>query len=326
MFNAIVISKEKEQSTTLTSIDKSMLNDGDVTINVAYSTLNYKDALAICQKPGVVREWPMIPGIDLAGTVTESSSNLFEIGDKVLVNGYGIGEVHSGGLAQQARVKSEWLVPLPSGISLKQSMAIGTAGYTAMLSVLALEKQDVDPSSGEVLVTGAAGGVGSVAISLLSKLGYNVIAVSGRPEQAAYLKALGAVEVLPRSELEGSAKPLAKQRYAGVIDVAGSNILANAIAQTQYGGVVTACGLAAGMDLPTNVAPFILRGIKLIGIDSVMAPMQNRLQAWERLTQDLDLIMLDNMTQTVGLNQVLQLAPELLKGQVRGRTVVDVNL
>lgn len=325
MFKAIVITKQDKQLTTLKSVDTSILSDGDVTVDVAYSTLNYKDALAICNKPGVVRQWPMIPGIDLAGTVLESSSDKFAVGDKVLLNGYGVGEVHTGGLAQQARVKSEWLVPLPSGISFKQAMAIGTAGYTAMLSVLALEQQGVTPSSGDILVTGAAGGVGSVATSLLSKLGYNVIAVSGRAEQTDYLKTLGAAEVLPRSDFESTSKPLAKERYAGVIDVAGSNVLANALAQTQYGGVVTACGLAAGMDLPTSVAPFILRGVKLIGIDSVMAPMQNRLTAWQRLTQDLDLTMLDSMTQTVGLSQVEQLAPELLKGQVRGRTVVDVN-
>jgi acrylyl-CoA reductase (NADPH) len=325
MFNAIVITKHDEQLTELTSIDKSMLSNGDVTVDVAYSTLNYKDALAICQKPGVVRQWPMIPGIDLAGTVIESSSDRFAAGDKVLLNGYGVGEVHTGGLAQIARVKSEWLVPLPKGISLKQSMAIGTAGYTAMLSVLALEQQGVTPSSGDILVTGAAGGVGSIATSLLSKLGYTVIAVSGRSEQTSYLKTLGASEVLTRSDFESPAKPLAKERYAGVIDVAGSNVLANAIAQTQYGGVVTACGLAAGMDLPTSVAPFILRGVKLIGIDSVMAPMQDRLAAWDRLTKDLDLSMLDSMTQTVSLKEVQELAPQLLKGQVRGRTVVDVN-
>lgn len=326
MFNAIVITKNDEQRTELTSTDTSILSDGDVTVDVAYSTLNYKDALAICQKPGVVRQWPMIPGIDLAGTVIESSNARFAAGDKVLLNGYGVGEVHTGGLAQIARIKSEWLVPLPKGISLKQSMAIGTAGYTAMLSVLALEQQGVTPSSGDILVTGAAGGVGSIATSLLSKLGYTVIAVSGRSEQTSYLKTLGASEVLPRSDFESSAKPLAKERFAGVIDVAGSNILANAISQTQYGGVVTACGLAAGMDLPTSVAPFILRGVKLIGIDSVMAPMQDRLAAWNRLTKDLNLAMLDSMTQTVGLHEVQELAPQLLKGQVRGRTVVDMSV
>lgn len=325
MFNAIVIEKKEQQSTELKSIDKSLLSEGDVTVDVAYSTLNYKDALAICHKPGVVRQWPMIPGIDFAGTVAESSDDRFSPGDAVLLNGFGVGEIHTGGLAQQARVNSDWLVPLPDGISPKQAMAIGTAGYTAMLCVIALERQGITPDSGDILVTGAAGGVGSVAISLLSKLGYTVVAVSGRREQSDYLKALGASDVLPRSDFESTAKPLAKERYAGVIDVAGSNVLANAIAQTQYGGVVTACGLAAGMDLPTSVAPFILRGVKLIGIDSVMAPMADRLEAWQRLTDDLDLDALDSLTQTVGLSQVEEIAPKLLKGQVRGRTVVDVN-
>ncbi len=326
MFNAIVVSKPDEQSTVLKSVDKSMLSDGDVVINIAYSTLNYKDALAVCHKPGVVRAWPMIPGIDLAGIVAESSNDKFKVGDAILLNGYGIGEVHTGGFAQQARVKSEWLVPLPNNISLKQSMAIGTAGYTAMLCILALEKQGVTPSSGAILVTGAAGGVGSIAISILNKLGYSVIAVSGRVEQTDYLKTLGAREVLPRSGFEGRNKPLLKERFAGIVDVAGSHILANAIAQTQYGGVVTACGLAAGMDLPASMAPFILRGVKLIGIDSVMAPMQDRLQAWQRLTQDLDLTVLDSLTHTISLSQVPVFSEQLLKGQVRGRTVVDVNV
>lgn len=325
MFNAIFIDKKDQQTTELKSVDDSALSEGNVTVNVAYSTLNYKDALAICHKPGVVRKWPMIPGIDFAGTVAQSSDERFSPGDNVLLNGFGVGEVHTGGLAQKARVNSDWLVPLPSGISLQQAMAVGTAGYTAMLCVIALERQGVTPESGDILVTGAAGGVGSVATSLLSKLGYNVVAVSGRAEQADYLKTLGASDVLPRSDFEGAAKPLAKERYAGVVDVAGSNVLANAIAQTQYGGVVTACGLAAGMDLPTSVAPFILRGVRLIGIDSVMAPMQDRLEAWQRLTQDLDLATLDSMTQTIGLSEVEAIAPKLLKGQVRGRTVVDVN-
>ena len=325
MFNAIFIDKKDQQTTELKSVDDSALSEGNVTVNVAYSTLNYKDALAICHKPGVVRKWPMIPGIDFAGTVAQSSDERFSPGDNVLLNGFGVGEVHTGGLAQKARVNSDWLVPLPSGISLQQAMAVGTAGYTAMLCVIALERQGVTPESGDILVTGAAGGVGSVATSLLSKLGYKVVAVSGRAEQADYLKTLGASDVLPRSDFEGAAKPLAKERYAGVVDVAGSNVLANAIAQTQYGGVVTACGLAAGMDLPTSVAPFILRGVRLIGIDSVMAPMQDRLEAWQRLTQDLDLATLDSMTQTIGLSEVEAIAPKLLKGQVRGRTVVDVN-
>ncbi|QFU05200.1 Acrylyl-CoA reductase AcuI [Pseudoalteromonas sp. THAF3] len=325
MFNALVIDKNGEQTTALKSVDQSLLHEGDVVIDIAYSTLNYKDALAICHKPGVVKQWPMIPGIDFAGVVKSSSHSRFKAGDAVLLNGYGVGEKHTGGLAQQARVNGDWLVPLPENLSLKQSMAIGTAGYTSMLCVLALEKQGVTPESGPILVTGAAGGVGSIAISILSKLGYNVTAVSGRLEQESYLRNLGANAVLPRCEFEGEAKPLSKEKYAGVVDVAGSNILANAIAQTQYGGVVTACGLAAGMDLPTSVAPFILRGVKLIGIDSVMAPMEQRLEAWQRLTVDLELSMLDDVIQCIPLSGVQEVAQQLLHGQVRGRVIVDVN-
>ncbi|TMP88686.1 hypothetical protein CWC05_04475 [Pseudoalteromonas ruthenica] len=325
MFNALVIDKNGEQTTALKSVDQSLLHEGDVVIDIAYSTLNYKDALAICHKPGVVKQWPMIPGIDFAGVVKSSSHSRFKAGDAVLLNGYGVGEKHTGGLAQQARVNGDWLVPLPENLSLKQSMAIGTAGYTSMLCVLALEKQGVTPESGPILVTGAAGGVGSIAISILSKLGYNVTAVSGRLEQESYLRNLGANAVLPRCEFEGEAKPLSKEKYAGVVDVAGSNILANAIAQTQYGGVVTACGLAAGMDLPTSVAPFILRGVKLIGIDSVMAPMEQRLEAWQRLTVDLELSMLDDVIQCIPLSGVQEVAKQLLHGQVRGRVIVDVN-
>ncbi|MCG7545962.1 oxidoreductase [Pseudoalteromonas sp. MM17-2] len=325
MFNALVIDKNGEQTTALKSVDQSLLHEGDVVIDIAYSTLNYKDALAICHKPGVVKQWPMIPGIDFAGVVKSSSHSRFKAGDAVLLNGYGVGEKHTGGLAQQARVNGDWLIPLPENLSLKQSMAIGTAGYTSMLCVLALEKQGVTPESGPILVTGAAGGVGSIAISILSKLGYNVTAVSGRLEQESYLRNLGANAVLPRCEFEGEAKPLSKEKYAGVVDVAGSNILANAIAQTQYGGVVTACGLAAGMDLPTSVAPFILRGVKLIGIDSVMAPMEQRLEAWQRLTVDLELSMLDDAIQCIPLSGVQEVAQQLLHGQVRGRVIVDVN-
>ncbi len=323
---AIVIEKnDDQQTTTLQDTNDELLSAGDTLIDVEFSGLNYKDALAICHKPGVIRKWPMIPGIDFAGTVKSSDNSAFKPGDKVLLNGFGVGEVHTGGLAQQARVKSDWLVPLPDGISAEQAMAIGTAGYTAMLCVLALEEQGVMPTSGDILVTGAAGGVGSVAIALLAKLGYLVTAVSGRQELQDYLHELGAKTILPRSDFEGKVKPLDKARFAGVVDVAGSTVLANAIAQTEYGGVVTACGLAAGMDLPTSVAPFILRGVKLIGIDSVMAPMSKRIEAWQRLAQDLDLSLLKEMTHIVGMSDVEETAQQLLAGQVRGRTVVDVN-
>lgn len=323
---AIVIEKnDDQQTTTLQDTNDELLSAGDTVIDVEYSGLNYKDALAICHKPGVIRRWPMIPGIDFAGTVKTSDNSAFKPGDKVLLNGFGVGEVHTGGLAQQARVKSEWLVPLPDGINAQQAMAIGTAGYTAMLCVLALEEQGVMPTSGDILVTGAAGGVGSVAIALLAKLGYSVTAVSGRQELQDYLYELGAKTVLPRSDFEGKVKPLDKARFAGVVDVAGSTVLANAIAQTEYGGVVTACGLAAGMDLPTSVAPFILRGVKLIGIDSVMAPMVKRIEAWQRLAQDLDLSLLKEMTHIIGMSDVEETAQQLLAGQVRGRTVIDVN-
>jgi len=323
---AIVIEKnDDQQTTTLQDTNDELLSAGDTLIDVEFSGLNYKDALAICHKPGVIRKWPMIPGIDFAGTVKSSDNSAFKPGDKVLLNGFGVGEVHTGGLAQQARVKSDWLVPLPDGISAQQAMAIGTAGYTAMLCVLALEEQGVMPTSGDILVTGAAGGVGSVAIALLAKLGYSVTAVSGRQELQDYLHELGAQTILPRSDFEGKVKPLDKARFAGVVDVAGSTVLANAIAQTEYGGVVTACGLAAGMDLPTSVAPFILRGVKLIGIDSVMAPMSKRIEAWQRLAQDLDLSLLKEMTHIIGMSDVEETAQQLLAGQVRGRTVVDVN-
>ncbi|RUO46170.1 hypothetical protein CWE21_12365 [Pseudidiomarina aquimaris] len=323
---AIIIEKQDDQqTTTLREVGDELLSAGDTLIEVEYSGLNYKDALAICHKPGVIRKWPMIPGIDLAGTVKSSDDSSFKPGDKVLLNGYGVGEVHTGGLAQQANVKSEWLVRLPKGIDAEQAMAIGTAGYTAMLCVLALEEQGITPETGEVLVTGAAGGVGSVAIAILAKLGYSITAVSGRQELKDYLQRLGAKTIVSRSDFEGKVKPLDKARFAGVVDVAGSTVLANAIAQTEYGGVVTACGLAAGMDLPTSVAPFILRGVKLIGIDSVMAPMSKRVEAWQRLARDLDLSLLKEMTHVIGMGDVKETAQHLLAGQLRGRTVVDVN-
>jgi acrylyl-CoA reductase (NADPH) len=299
--------------------------DGDVTVRVSHSTINYKDGLAITGKAPVVRRWPMIPGIDFVGEVTQSSHADFKAGDEVILNGWGVGETHLGGYAQLARVKGDWLVKKPEALKPSQTMAIGTAGYTAMLAVLALEKHDVTPGSGPVLVTGAAGGVGSVAIALLSKLGYQVIASTGRPEEETYLKSLGASEIINRSELSGTARPLAKERWAGAIDSVGSTTLANAISATRYGGCVAACGLAQGMDLPGSVAPFILRGVTLAGIDSVMAPLQKRIEAWARLASDLDRAKLDALTVTRPLEDVLALAPDILAGKVRGRVVLTVG-
>ena len=294
-------------------------------VRVAHSTINYKDGLAIANKSPVVRKWPMVPGIDGAGVVESSSHAGFKAGDRVVLNGWGVGETHWGCLAGKARLKGDWLVPLPANLSTRQAMAIGTAGYTAMLCVMALEAQGVKPADGEVLVTGAAGGVGSVAVALLSSLGYRVAASTGRAAEADYLKGLGAAEIIDRNTLSAPGKPLQKERWAGVVDAVGSHTLANALAQTRYRGVVAACGLAQGMDLPASVAPFILRGVKLIGVDSVMCPMPDRRAAWQRLARDLDLAKLDAMTQGIGLQAALQAAPQILAGQVRGRLVVDVN-
>src|ERR1700712_3564796 len=299
--------------------------EGDVTVAVEYSTLNYKDGLAVTGKAPVVRRFPMIAGIDFAGTVAQSSDPQWMAGDKVVCNGWGMGETHLGAYAEKARVKGDWLVRLPQGISTRDAMAVGTAGYTAMLSVLALEKHGLTPASGPVVVTGAAGGVGSVAIALLSKLGYHVIASTGRAAEADYLKGLGAAEIIDRSELSGPAKPLAKERWAGGIDSVGSTTLANLLSMTKYGGCVAACGLAGGMDLPGSVAPFILRGVTLAGIDSVMRPRWDRKEAWGRLSEDLDIDKLTAMTQRAGLSDLPRLAEEILAGQVRGRTVIDVN-
>jgi acrylyl-CoA reductase (NADPH) len=326
MFKGWLIDKTKDSVTTnLVDIDENNLPEGDVLIDVAYSTLNYKDALAITHSGPVVRQFPMVPGIDLAGTVTESAQDDLPVGTKVILNGWGVGEKHWGGLAQKARVNSDWLVPLPAGIDMQQAMAIGTAGYTAMLCVMKLEQLDVTPEKGEILVTGAAGGVGSVAIAVLAKLGYEVVALSGRVHEADYLKALGATEIMPRERMSEAGKPLDKARWAGVVDVVGSQVLANACASTQYGGVVTACGLAGGMDLPATVAPFILRGVTLAGIDSVMCPKATRIEAWSRLSQDLDMKKLESMTQTISLDEVKEKAEALLKGTVRGRVVVSTN-
>jgi len=326
MFKGVLIEKDDSgYRAALKELDDAVLMDGDTLVNVAYSTLNYKDALAISGKAPVVRKFPMIPGIDLAGTVISCSSGKFKAGDEVLLNGFGVGEAHCGGLAQKAQLKSDWLIALPKGLSARQAMAIGTAGYTAMLCVMALQKHGVVPDSGEVLVTGANGGVGSYAIAILAKLGYTVVAATGRVEEAEYLKALGASEIIDRHSLSEPGKPLAKERWAGVVDSVGSHTLVNACASTKYGGVVAACGLAQGMDLPGTVAPFILRGVTLAGIDSVMRPLNDRIEAWDRLAKVLDANTLDNVATEIGLAQVCDTAQRLLDGQVRGRIVVNVN-
>ena len=326
MFDAILIDKTEEgQRTALTSLETSALPEGDVLVDVAFSTLNYKDALALTGAAPVVRRFPMVPGIDFAGIVAESSHPDLRTGDRVILNGWGVGETHWGGLAGQARVRGDWLVKLPVGISLKQSMAIGTAGYTAMLCVLALERHGVTPASGEIVVTGAAGGVGSIALTLLAARGYTVAAVTGRPGEEAYLRSLGAASIVDRAELTGTPRPLARERWAGAVDVAGSTVLANVISAMKYRGVVAACGLAAGMDLPTSVAPLILRGVTLAGIDSVMCPLSERVAAWQALADELDLHKLDAITTEVPLGQVIATAPEFLQGKVRGRIVVPVR-
>ncbi len=326
MFNAIVIDKADDKLTCgLQQLDESALPEGEVLINVAYSTLNYKDALAITGSSPIARIFPLVPGIDLAGTVRESSSADWKAGDKVVLNGWGVGEGHWGGLAQVARLKGDWLVPLPSAFTAKQAMAIGTAGYTAALCVDTLIKAGVTPDQGEVLVTGATGGVGSVAVALLKKAGFTVAGSTGKASEADYLKALGADSVIDRTELSEKGRPLAKERWAGVVDSVGSYTLVNAIAATKYGGAVAACGLAQGFDLPGTVMPFILRGVRLLGVDSVMCPKGPRLAAWERLARDLDPAALDLIATEVGLSEAIGTAADLLAGKVRGRVVVDVN-
>jgi len=326
MFKSILINKENsDYQVALTESSDAILPEGDVVVDVKYSSLNYKDALAITGRSPVVRRFPMIPGIDFVGTVTSSTHPEFSEGMSVVLNGWGVGEVHMGGLSQRAVVNGDWLVPLPNAFDAKQAMAIGTAGYTAMLCVLALEENGITPDKGDILVTGAAGGVGSVAVSILSKLGYRVVALSGRPEETDYLMHLGAAEILDRSELSEPGRPLAKERWAGVVDVVGTHVLANACAGTKYGGVVTACGLAGGMDFPATVAPFILRGVSLIGIDSVMCPKEKRIKAWERLVQDLDLSKLESIAYEISLDESINAAHDLLNGKVRGRVIVDVN-
>lgn len=326
MFKGILIEKDAAgYRAALTDLDEGQLPVGDVTVRVSHSTLNYKDALAITGKGPVVRKFPMVPGIDLAGTVEHSTHPDHKEGDAVILNGWGVGETHWGGLAQRARLNGNWLVPLPKQFTPAQAMAIGTAGYTAMLCVLALERHGVTPAQGEILVTGAAGGVGSVAIAILARLGFTVVAVSGRPAETEYLKSLGAAEVLDRAMFTTPGKALGKERWAGAVDVVGSHTLANVCATTKYKGVVTACGLAGGMDFPATVAPFILRGVTLAGIDSVMCPRLERLEAWRRLGSDLDVSKIAAMSEEVGLTDVLPLATKLLNGEVRGRVVVDVN-
>ena len=325
MFKGILIEKDEQgYRAAVKSIDESVLPEGDVTIKVAYSTLNYKDALAITGKGPVVRSFPMVPGIDLVGTVEQTDSDKFKIGDQVLLNGFGVGETHCGGLAETARLKSEWLIPLPSAFSARQAMSIGTAGYTAMLSVIALEKHGITPDKGEILVTGANGGVGSFAITILAKLGYTVVASTGRVDQAEYLKKLGAAEVIDRATLSEPGRPLAKERWAAAIDSTGSHTLANICASLKYGGVVAACGLAQGMDLPATVMPFILRGVTLAGIDSVMRPTQDRVEAWDRLAAILEAGVFDDIAKEITLEQAIATAEQLISGKVRGRVVVKV--
>ena len=324
-FKAILIEKANGgQKVGLVDFDEKDLMDGDVTVRVEWSTLNYKDGLALTGKAPVVRRFPMIPGVDLAGTVEASTSPAWKPGNRVILNGWGLGETHLGAYGGKARVKAEWLVPLPEGMRPREAMGIGTAGYTAMLSVMALERYGITPERGPVVVTGAAGGVGSVAVAILAKLGYRVIAATGRTQEADYLKGLGASEVIDRQDLAGPARPIAKERWAAGIDSVGSNTLANVLAMTRYGGAVAACGLAGGMDLPSSVAPFILRAVSLLGIDSVMCPQALRLAAWNRLASDLDRGKLEAMITEIGLADVVEAGKRILEGGVRGRTVVKV--
>jgi acrylyl-CoA reductase (NADPH) len=326
MFRALVVDKTDDGVfAALRDLDEGDLPDGDVTVDVAYSTVNYKDGLAVTGEGLVVRKYPMVPGIDFAGRVEASHHPDFSPGDGVILNGWGVGESHWGGFAGRARVRGDWLVPLPQAFTPAQAMAIGTAGYTAMLAVQALEAHGITPDRGDVVVTGASGGVGSVATAVLAKLGYRVIASTGRAAEAEYLQRLGAAEIVDRAELSAPGKPLAKERWAGGIDSVGSHTLANVLAATSDGGVVAACGLAQGMDLPATVAPFILRGVTLVGIESVRASKQRRLEAWKRLAADLAVDKLDAITSTIGLDEVPQVARDILAGRIRGRVVVDLG-
>ncbi len=325
MFKAVLLENAQSFSASVAQVDEARMPEGDVGVSVAYSTLNFKDGLAITNKSPVVRNWPMVAGIDGAGTVTESSHAAWKVGDKFVHNGFGVGETRWGCLAEKARLKGDWLVKLPAAFTARQAMAIGTAGYTAMLCVLALEDHGVKPGAGEVLVTGATGGVGSVAIALLGKLGYTVVAATGKTREEGYLKSLGATSIMDRAALSTAGKPFQKERWAGVVDAVGSHTLANALAQTRYAGVVAACGLAQGMDLATSVMPFILRGVTLAGIDSVMAPLAKRQRAWDRLAQDLDLALLETMIEEVPLEAAIGKAHDLMDGKVRGRVVVKTG-
>ncbi|MCL1142397.1 acrylyl-CoA reductase (NADPH) [Shewanella gaetbuli] len=326
MFRGILIEKDDQgYRASVQQIDDAVLGEGDVTVKVSYSTLNYKDGLAITGKGPVVRSFPMVPGIDLVGVVEQSDSDKFAVGDTVLLNGFGVGETHCGGLAERARLKSEWLIPLPENVSPQQAMAVGTAGYTAMLCVMALQKNGVTPDKGEVLVTGANGGVGSFAIALLAKLGYQVVASTGRVSQATYLESLGAKEVIDRASLSEPGRPMAKARWAGAVDSVGSHTLANVCASMQYGGTVAACGLAQGMDFPASVAPFILRGVTLAGVDSVMRPLADRIEAWQQLGELLDAEVINAISTTISLDEAVSAAQDLLDGKVQGRIIVDVN-
>ncbi len=326
-FKAILVSRDedKKQSVVVTDMTEADLMEGDVTVAVEATTVNYKDGLAITGKAPVVRRWPLVPGIDFAGTVTASDHPDWRRGDHVILNGWGVGETHYGAYAGRARVKGDWLVPLPDGMSAHDAMAVGTAGYTAMLCVMALERHGISPDRGPVVVTGAAGGVGSVAVAILSKLGYHVIASTGRQAEKPYLTGLGAAEVIARDELTGPVKPLAKERWAGGVDAVGSTTLANVLSMTAYGGAVAACGLAGGMDLPSSVAPFILRGVSLLGIDSVMAPKEVRLEAWRRIATDLDVAKLKALSTTIGFDGILDAARAIVDGRIRGRVVVDMQ-
>lgn len=326
-FKAILVSRDddKKQSVDIVDLTDEDLMDGDVTIEVEATTVNYKDGLAITGKSPVIRHWPMVPGIDLVGTVAESESPAFSAGDKVLLNGFGVGETHWGAYAQRARLSANWLIPLPKGLDPVQAMGVGTAGYTAMLCVMALEKAGVEPSGGPVVVTGANGGVGSVAIAILSGLGYHVIASTGRPEEADFLTRLGASEIIDRNELSEPGKPLGKERWVAGVDAVGSHTLANVLAQTSYGGAVAACGLAQGFDLPTTVMPFILRGVSLLGIDSVMQPKEKRVEAWGRIVDQLDMSKLDEITKVIGFDDIIVTARDIVDGKVRGRVAVDMR-
>ena len=327
MFNALVLNKNEDQKATgeIQEIDISELPEGDVLVKVDYSTINYKDSLAITSSSPIIKNFPMVPGIDFAGTVEESTNSNFNIGDNVILNGFGVGEKHWGGLSQKARVNGDWLIHMPKEFTAKQAMAIGTAGYTSMLCVLALENNGITPEKGEILVTGATGGVGSVAISLLSKLGYNICASSGRIEHSEYLKSLGASSIIDRNELSEKGRPLNKERWAGAIDSVGSHTLANICASLKYGGTVAACGLAQGFDLPSTVMPFILRGVTLAGVDSVYCPIKDRINAWERLASDLNMDQLNEMISTVPLSEVVDSTHNMLSGKTHGRIIVDVN-